>query len=158
MIEELLSEDVDAELEGLEEIVDELEARTALIAIEKSERDAAHFKRLKGRIVEQYDAKIAAATERAQFLRTQLLGYVKREGKASFPDVGTAYTSKTKSKVVVSDPEIVRREFGALFVRDPTFDETAFRQWAIERFETTGEIPPGCDVVPAGETLAIRKA
>lgn len=160
MLNQLYEEEVDLgalETEESAAISDELHARSTLIVVQQIEAEKKALEDTKRAVVASYDARLSALEERAKFLRARLLDYVTDHGKVSFPDVGTAYTTKTATKVVLSDREEVVETYGRVFEK-PVFDETAFRRHAAEEYERTGEILKGCDVVPPSVTLAIRKA
>ena len=158
MLNELLDEEVELDLEEDGQIEDELFARSALLIVLQAEREIAKIEKTKRAVVASYDAKIANVDERAKLFRSKLHDYVTRNGNASFPDVGTAYTQKTATKVVVTDRDAIVEKYGTLFQKEPAFDEAAFRAFAAEQFEQTGEIIDGTDVVAETTTLAIRKS
>jgi hypothetical protein len=157
MLNELQDEQIDVDFDSEEPLVDELDVRAAMIVIRQLEVEAEKTLATGRKVVERYVAKAASLSERAQFLREKVRLYVQAYGKTSFPDVGTAYETKTKPKLVVTDQEAVAAKYGETFVKE-TFDEADFKRWALERFEQTGEIPDGCDVVRESTTLAIRKS
>jgi hypothetical protein len=156
MLRELLDEDVDL-VEDDAELEDELDVRSTMIVVRQLEAEAEKTAKTGRKVAERYAAKASALIERADFLRAKLFRYVSAHGKTAFPDVGTAYTTATKPKLIIEDKELVEREFGETFAKS-VFDESDFKAWALEQFERTGEIPVGCDVRRADRTLAMRQA
>lgn len=155
MLRELLDENV--EIDEAAPVENELELRKLLIVVGQIEAEKEKLEKTKSAIAHEYAEKIGRLDERVRLLRASIESFVRANGKTSFPDVGTAYLSKTKPKVTVTDPEHVQEKYGDLFTKS-VFDETDFRRYALERFESDGEILEGVDIAVPGETLAIRKA
>lgn len=137
-------------------IEDRRQARSTLIAIRQLEADVAEAEQEARDVAARYAAYTKSIRERIDFLRARLFGFVAANGKAAFPGLGTAYTTKKKPTLIIVDKATVETEYGDTFAKS-VFDETDFKQWALERFEKTGEIPEGCDVVREERALAIRK-
>lgn len=157
-LREVLDDAIDFDLGEDDAISDDLGARSALIIVQQAEREIEKIKRTRKAVVDSYDARISSIEERAKLFRAKLLDYVLANGNASFPDVGTAYSTKTATKVVIADREKIESEYGALYQTEPRFDDAAFRAYAADHFEKTGEIIEGTDVVRASKTLGIRKS
>ena len=139
------------------ELPDELAVRSALIRLEQIGRDVDDVKRRRQAVVGAYDAQINALEAQAGWLRRSLQEYVERNGKTSFPDVGTAYTRRGDPAIEIVDKEAFKTELGAMFVKEQ-FDETGAKRYALEQMLDHGVLLPGCRLRPGGPTLAIRKA
>lgn len=156
MLRELLDDDVEIDDARLEE-GDPFEARRLMIRLEQLERDEKTVKALKAGVVAEYDQRLKAIERQREEHRATLRSYVLRFGKASFPDVGTAYKRKTDPKIEVVDKEAFERELGAMFVKD-VFDETAAKAYALDRALEEGVLVAGTELVPAGEDVTVRKS
>jgi hypothetical protein len=158
MLRELLDEPT-----GLDEVgdsfepQDELAVRSIMIRLEQLGRDADAVKARKAAVVRSYDEQIQRIEEQAEWLRRSLAAWVERQGKATFPDVGTAYLSSGKPKLRIIDRDAFRDHTADVFVKE-TWDETWAKNYYLERALESGEVPPGCELVPGGPELRVRKA
>lgn len=159
MLRELLDEPTGLDDVGDSfEIQDELAVRSVLIRLEQLGRDADSVKRRRDAVVATYNDQLQRIDEQAEWLRRSLAAYVERTGeKVSFPDVGTAYLSKGKPKLRIVDRDAFRAATADVFVKE-TWDETWAKNYYLDRALETGEIPPGCELVPGGPELRVRKA
>jgi hypothetical protein len=136
---------------------DELAVRSILIRLEQLGRDLDAVKTRKAAVVRAYDDQLQRLDEQAEWLRRSLAAWVERHGKTSFPDVGTAYLSKGRPKLRIVDRDAFRDYTADVFVKE-TWDETWAKNYYLEQALETGELPPGCELVPGGPELRVRKA
>lgn len=155
MLRELFDETID--IGALEaEHLDELGVRRLLIRAAQLERDLEKTKTLKQAVTEEYDRQLEALAEQLRWIRGSVQAWVERNGKASFPDVGTAYLAHQEPKIEIVDKDAFKAAVGAMFVKE-VFDETGAKGYALERALELGEILPGVQIVPGGPGLRIRK-
>lgn len=147
-------------LEGVDdtfEPADELAVRSIMIRLEQLGADAERIKATKKAVASAYDEQLARVEEQVEWLRRSLSAWCERNGKTSFPDVGTAYLSKGDPKVRVVDRDAFREATGDVFVKE-TWDETWAKSYALERALEDGEILPGVELVPGGPEIRVRRA
>jgi hypothetical protein len=148
---------------GLDEIddrfepADELAVRGILIRLEQLGSDAEKVKARRDAVAASYNDQLDRIAEQESWLRSSLAAWVERNGKTSFPDVGTAYLSNGKPKIQVVDRAAFKEATADVFVKE-TWDETWAKSYALERALDSGEILPGVELVPGGPELRVRKA
>lgn len=134
-----------------------LAVRDAILRIRELEHDKDDLGKTITAIAERYRVKGERIDHEIAQLRSSVEVYLQRfseDGKASFPDAGTAYLQTVKQKVNV-------------------VDKGAFEEWARERGYTveavdttsakkavleTGEAAPGVEIEPATTAVRIRGA
>lgn len=158
-------DEVYAEDTGLDEIddsyviADEWQLRSTMIRLEQIARDTATTKRRLAMIADSYKRDLERLAEDERVLRASVHAYLVNNGgeKVRFPDVGTAYLASGNPKIEIEDAEAFKAATEAAFTKS-VFDETGAKAYALEQALETGEIVPGTRLIPAGKTLAIRKA
>jgi len=139
-----------------EHVDDDYTLRLAMIDVARSARERERLRELLQRVVADYMAAMRKHADHEEQLRDQIQAYLLHTGQTTvhIPDVGKAQVRRTAAKVVVDDPDAAKREYGDRFVK-PVFDETAFKQFAKDRWLTDGELVAGITPVPAGHTVAL---
>ena len=140
-------------------VSDEMTARNLMIEAERLARKVDLIERTQKAIAAQYAARVEAAEKRIAEIRQQLQLYIEMHGPVSFDEIGQAFLSKRKEKVIITD----EREFapwalekGEMFAKPMAFDKTAAQRWALDYLHRTGEVPPGAEYQEEGFGLTIR--
>ena len=140
-------------------VSDEMTARSLMIEAERLARKVDLIERTQKAIAAQYAARVEAAEKRIAEIRQQLSLYVEAHGPVSFDEIGQAFLSKRKEKVVLTDAERFREwaaEHVAQTFEKSAFDKTAAQEYALQYLHNTGEVPPGTEYHEAGMGLTIR--
>lgn len=158
----MLPELYDEQVEIPEQVADVVSARDLMIGIQQIKKEIETVKQTKAAVLASYDARLDTLVERKARAEGHLHDYlINANGgeKLSLPDVGTAFLAKVDAKVAIADKKAAEAKYGAQFRKSTTtFDETRFKEWALKRVTTTGEIPEGCAYVPETQDLRIREA
>lgn len=137
-------------------VEDDMTCRDAMIDIHRIGQEAVRLRTLIAAITERYRKELAELDEREDFLREQIARYLEitEQKSVNFPDIGRATLRRTPDKVLIADMDVVKQEYGERFVK-PAFDETAFKQWAKERWLMDGELVRGIRALPEGRQVAL---
>lgn len=142
-----------------EELDLELTVRHLTIRLRQVEERREETKRLMGRVVGPYQATLRDCDEKEERIRNHVKDILGRLGrKVTWPDLGTWQLRKTPVRYRVVDQEAVERAYAAAQVSLPVVvDWSAVGKTLEARFKETGEVHPGCEVQPAGQTVAFSK-
>lgn len=160
------------------DLVTELHARDAMLAIARLEAEQERVRELLTSITERYTAKIETLEREKTRWRETLNTYVTRYGKVSVPDVGTAYhTTRNKGgKLKLADAaafadwaETAENVLPLLAFTEPTLDVRATFDKVVVEFKMLatrdGKViteegaileVPGVEALPESKTLALR--
>jgi hypothetical protein len=142
-------------------VADLLTARHLLIELSRKQAKAAQLKATLASIQGEYRNRIAELEQREALIRQSLVNYCNQNGSVSFPDVGSCSVTHRDAKLRIVDAE---KAAGYLLGSHPDgVEETTF--WAITptgkavlegMLAGAGEVPPGCELAPASESLTVR--
>ena len=158
----------DAIAEG-EVALDEFGVRRLLRRLAYLGREADTLRTLKQKVTLRYDDAIKGREAEATAVKELLTAHLHRVdgGKVRIPDVGTAFLSKRKPKLVVTDAEafeawVLERskagKFPETVLYRQVFDETAARALSLTYSVETGELPAGAELVGERREVTVRGA
>lgn len=162
MLEELQGEQVDvtADLAADPTSLDELAVRRMLIRLQQLEAEANQVHAVGQAVAATYAERVQALRAQATDIRANVQRYIEhvRGGdKVVYPDVGTAYLTKRKPRLYVSNQAEVEDWAGDKFYKR-TLDTQAVLAYADGQAQASGELLPGIGRQPATTTLAVRSA
>lgn len=140
----------------------ELGIRQLMLQVRANQANVERLKELLAMITAQYRAEIQRYEQKIGEAKEMIHRWLMTSGqtKLRFPDVGTAYLTTRGESVDLRDAEAFQsyaRQIGILAqLQTVSLDTAAAKAWALERIRADGEIPPGMEVVPARQVLALR--
>jgi len=144
---------------------DPLFVRDAMLRVAALDHEMDELGKIVTAIAERYRVKGERLKADRDLLRGGIETFLIRftdDGKASYPDAGTAYLQTTKAKLEIVDKDAVEKSYAKAKVSMPTkpeeIDWKQVKETLLARLLDVGELAPGCELIPESKSLRIRSA